>query len=325
MRPSEDDIRDAIDRSGYVLELRICPVFEDYGFHVESSAQFEDQDTGKSRELDLHAWHWDFHNDRDHPTIPNFVLSDHINTDIVVECKNTTAPWVLFTKKERHPNIGTLLLGGNPAMLKEFDEDFGEEIELPLDQEFGLENFHQNWNVEYQAHKFARLESKTHNRGSKSNEKVDWRLSHTGMNDAIEKVCKACQAIMETRKKEAETEEHGISEYSFHVIYPLVVFSGDLYECRVTKGSYELIRQNHIQLNWNIESSQFRQDYRIHIVHESALGEFLERVQKDHEEMKSQITRNLQRVYSSVKPYAEKSGENKTQHHKFDRAGGSEA
>lgn len=102
---SENEIRSAIDRSGYVLELRISPLFEDAGFIVDSSAQFEDQDTGKSREIDLHAWAFDFHNERDHPD-QSLTLHDKIFTDIIVECKSNDLPLVFFTRRAQNPEMG---------------------------------------------------------------------------------------------------------------------------------------------------------------------------------------------------------------------------
>lgn len=53
-KPSLSDVRSAIDQSGYVLELRLAPKMK-RGDWVHSDKQFRDQDTGKSREMDLYA------------------------------------------------------------------------------------------------------------------------------------------------------------------------------------------------------------------------------------------------------------------------------
>jgi hypothetical protein len=53
---STHDIRAAIDKSGYILELRLVPRLERNGFFVFPDKQFQGQDTGKSREIDVYGW-----------------------------------------------------------------------------------------------------------------------------------------------------------------------------------------------------------------------------------------------------------------------------
>ena len=50
------EINDALIRSGYLLEARVEKYLSDkWGAFVEANASYQDPDTGKSREIDIHA------------------------------------------------------------------------------------------------------------------------------------------------------------------------------------------------------------------------------------------------------------------------------
>jgi hypothetical protein len=55
LRPSIQQIKKAVEQSGYLLEQRVCPIIEKYGFLTTPNEPYQDQDTGKSREMDVHA------------------------------------------------------------------------------------------------------------------------------------------------------------------------------------------------------------------------------------------------------------------------------
>jgi hypothetical protein len=52
LKISHDQIRDAVRRSGYLLEYRIEQVLGRYGYNVEANQAYPDPITGKSRELE---------------------------------------------------------------------------------------------------------------------------------------------------------------------------------------------------------------------------------------------------------------------------------
>lgn len=49
------EIRDALLRSGYLLESRVEKRLREEGAYVETNASYRDPETGKSRELDVYS------------------------------------------------------------------------------------------------------------------------------------------------------------------------------------------------------------------------------------------------------------------------------
>jgi len=95
----EDDLIEAIKRSGYLLESEIANALARADFFVESNQVIEDPVTGKSRELDLIAEYFDR---TDNQRIEHRVCA---KIKFVFEIKNNIYPLVLITKFELSPNI----------------------------------------------------------------------------------------------------------------------------------------------------------------------------------------------------------------------------
>lgn len=94
----ENEIIDALQRSGYLFESEIAQYLYRNSFFVESNQVILDPITGKNRELDLIAEYHDW----------NKPLSDDkccANIKFVFELKNNTAPIVLMTEYQSSPNI----------------------------------------------------------------------------------------------------------------------------------------------------------------------------------------------------------------------------
>jgi hypothetical protein len=86
---SHQQMRDALLRSGYLLEYRVEQVFRAHGYFVEANQAYPDPITGKSRELDLAAMSgklvWE--------NETSLVFSRPL-----VECVNNTQPMAFITK-----------------------------------------------------------------------------------------------------------------------------------------------------------------------------------------------------------------------------------
>lgn len=52
---STKQIKDAIQRSGYLLEQRVEPILTEEGYFAQMNPVFPDSETGKSREIDISA------------------------------------------------------------------------------------------------------------------------------------------------------------------------------------------------------------------------------------------------------------------------------
>ncbi len=83
------EIKEAISRSGYLLEQRVETVIGKHGYFVTANAAYPDPLTGKSREIDIDA-------------ISAFKLSrkwEFIFPRLLCECENNKQPIVFFIKE----------------------------------------------------------------------------------------------------------------------------------------------------------------------------------------------------------------------------------
>lgn len=93
-RTAADAARDFVEKSGFTLEMEVARTFKQQGWDVEQARQYVDAETGKLRDLDVHAWR------------SGHGLFDQGHTwkelRLVFECKRSQTPWVLFIGDERY-------------------------------------------------------------------------------------------------------------------------------------------------------------------------------------------------------------------------------
>lgn len=92
--PSPEEIRECLERSGYLLESKIVRQLSEGGFFVEPSQVIKDPFTGKSREIDLIAEHNGYSPSR---------REARVKSHFVMEVSNNLYPFVLLTKRPFSP------------------------------------------------------------------------------------------------------------------------------------------------------------------------------------------------------------------------------
>ena len=98
----KEEMISALNRSGYFLESRVEQQLQNAGFQqIYPNAAYEDQDTGKSREIDLTA---SFHLSHQNPNIV-------VNIHLLIECKKLRSPFIFFEK-----GVNALLDLGNESL-----------------------------------------------------------------------------------------------------------------------------------------------------------------------------------------------------------------
>lgn len=95
---SNREMYEALKRSGYLLESEITAALANSGFFVESSQVIQDPVTGKSREIDLMAEHYEPRKNRGE-------FKGAAKIKFVFEIKNNSFPLVVLTRFESSPNI----------------------------------------------------------------------------------------------------------------------------------------------------------------------------------------------------------------------------
>ena len=90
-------IREALERSGYLMESRLVRALNDSGYFVEPNVAHKDPRTGKSREIDLVA--------EKEPDLALYPRNCCVKTTFVVEALNNRFPLVAMTERPYSPNV----------------------------------------------------------------------------------------------------------------------------------------------------------------------------------------------------------------------------
>ncbi|TWI73607.1 hypothetical protein IQ16_01745 [Bradyrhizobium huanghuaihaiense] len=210
--PSPENIMEALNDSGYLMEQEVATVLEGLGYHVQTNFPFEDIDEGKSREMDVRAI----------KTIArNEARKLSCVFEIIVECKNSSNPfvfigrpktaadqrlapeeYVFFTRwYETHKPVGK---GGSSVQLTE-----------PF-HHLGFPNVHYAYQRPEKAVQFCRVDRK----GS------GWHANHAGLYDAI--FFPMAKAVSSRMKEIPREPRHDEWRYLWFFV-PLVVVSSDIY------------------------------------------------------------------------------------------------
>jgi hypothetical protein len=295
--PSLSDVRNAVDTSGYVLELRLAPKLERAGFSAWSDRQFQDQDTGKSREIDLYGWKWDEIASKSvKHRKATYHMTDRLDTHLVIECKSLSTPLVFFSRQNQLPIYGRLLFDGMPKFVWHRDTQTDEVIGDLFDNVIEFGYYHSYWSPSHLATRFGRMVSKR----SGSNA-VEWELEHSGIYSAIEKLSKAAMYIHHKHVGEAQVlEPEHTDTFSLHMTYPVLVVSGPIYECRVTERGYSVKPARHVFLDWSLTSERVKGSLRISVVTEAAFGQFLKTIRADIDGATTRLRRNLKKLNRAV-------------------------
>jgi hypothetical protein len=294
--PSESDIKKAIEKSGYIFELELCPVFEKFDYITDSSSCFQDQDTAKTREIDIHAYQHHWIDERRHPKDHGLIISDLLRIDIIAECKNNRSGVIFFTREPYLGHIGNIILSGNPEYIKDGDEIAEEGLEC-LEDFLQFEEFHHNWKTTYPAYQFGLMKPKFIAKGSPK-EIVNWSLSHEDYYDSINKLGKA--AISKGSDIFKDSLGYDFNEFQISLIYPFLIFKDHLYECRTFQKSFIIQKVNHLTLQWNLMVSGEKFQLNIDVLCSAYLPQLLKIIKNEKEEVLKRIQLDLKKIRKNV-------------------------
>jgi len=316
-KPSVDEIKAVIESSGYLLEQRVCPVVEKHGFLTTPNDQYTDQDTGKSREIDIHAINLESLGDDE--------FSNTFETILLIECKNNSTPVILFSQKNPLPDLGRVVLNGHPDGVSVPDDQLSDGVYritaaseniAAIEDYFGFKEFHHNYRAELIAHQFCQMRPKIIAKGS-PNETIEWSLSHENLYESIDSLAKATVYFSKGLREMVECFDEESQKGCIHlgIVYPILLFSGQIYECRVGKNNYDLFEQNHLFLYKNIQSRTVESTIHIDVIHEDHLPILLDVVQNEMSRIIEIFNENINLLISNVeRDYKERIISSKPEH-----------
>ena len=278
-------VKDALARSGYLLELRIQRVLENAAYFVDANTAYQDPNTKKSRELDLYG-------------IGGKKLTrtnDFLFTVFLIECVNNPQPLVFLTKE---PIIGFLYhydvkLSGLPVKI--FVDKKEDEWDS-LSEFLSMEKYHH-----YCKGRIATQYCSFTRKGATS----QWMAQHdTAHFEVIQKLCDAVNYYRDHHFKSLDFREDG--RINIQIYYPLLVVQGDLLDARPGKKTVKLIKANHIQYRRTMIHRDDATEYQIDVVQERFFARYLDMIETEIENMSRRIRRKKHIFQASIDKIVEK-------------------
>jgi len=238
------------------MEQRIANLFKEdqrlWGWSVEPNCAFPDDETGKSREIDLLAGN--------RQTFASRGLNgpgtyDQLQRIVLIEAKNNQYPVIFFSRKNndvaRYP-----IISGIPECLSRDPHGDAQPYHYYFEK-CGI-RFHINPN--YVATQFA---------GVRPGKSGEWQLSHEGLYDSFSGLIKSVGHFANEHLERISDKEKEYGRIQLCIIKPVVIFEGPIYECRITDGSYELKEVNRIHFYRSHHSNTLAASFTIDVVRES--------------------------------------------------------
>ncbi len=242
------EAKDALLRSGYILEHRVENLLRSSGWDVQANVPYKDPDTQKSRELDIYAI-----------TARLFKANQGalIGT-IIAECVNNPQPVAFITKEEEFPYI----LSADIKLELGLEHDW-TETQGGISAYLGLDEFHHycSGRVATQFCSFAPKD-----RGKPS----EWIAKH----DEVHFEC--FNTLIKALEHQNNSALHVPGWTSASVVYPLLVLQGEILDVRLVEGDVLLEPMNCAKYRRSVIWENTETGYIIDVVTERGLPDFLD-------------------------------------------------
>ncbi len=279
---STRQMKDAIQRSGYLLEQRVESVLVEEGYYVETNPVFPDRESGKSREIDIRAGsareiykkggHWIY------PTL-------------LCECENNLQPVVFFVKESL-----TAFLHHYEVRVSGIPVRFWKEEDCVALCEFtGMERFH-HYCRGWIATQYCTFQLKK--------DKSSWMALHSEeQHDTFNSLIKCLEYEIAKHFDEwvlpGDNEEEVVN---VQVYYPLLILQGGLYCGSLDNGNLTLKKSKHVQFRKELFLPRTNevQTYQIDVISEEYLRDYLRIVDSEMEKIKKAFQRRRQNVFYAM-------------------------
>ncbi|MET8356053.1 hypothetical protein [Micromonospora sp. NPDC005171] len=247
--PTEEQILSALERTGYIFEQRVATLL---GPGVSTGWAFKDQDSGASRELDIHM------SGQVVGRAPSGTVS--IDWTILGECKSYQWPWIALTKSWEDGwtgwdgrNSTDILL--SPAARMDLNPNRFTAYDNP-DSFFGR----------YRA---ARYRSPRAVQLVKLNKKSGGWEAHSGdiFNDLTYPLAKAVSFLREQFDRIHGDFDRDPFPRALKLIFPVIFVSSPMYTVSFPLGKPRVNPTKQIVLERRLSSASVTGDFRFDVVH----------------------------------------------------------
>lgn len=272
--------KEALSRSGYLLESHIETLLLANGFYVESNTAYLDPLTGKSRELDLYA-------------IQGWKLSrnyDFIFPVLLIECVNNPQPIAFITKESivDFINIDALQMAGLPVKVFSFDKEKGW---TPIRDYLKMQDYHHYCRGRI-ATQFCSF--------SKKRATEEWMALHEDSQfDSLRKLCDVVEYTVDKQFTSWSFSE-APEPINIELYHPVLVLQGKLVEVRTSRRGTRLMDANHIQFRRTAIVKNEPRDYQIDVVTSEYFQKYLDMLHAEWKQTERRIKRRRNILEKSI-------------------------
>lgn len=285
-----EEMKEAIIRSGYLIEQRVENKLIDHGYYVIASHPFPDPITGKSRELDLFAISA-FHVYRK--------VNDFIFPVLICECENNKQPIVLFTKKHKELIFPEICCSGVPIEFSNRDRD-----NVTISDFTAIHTFHHYFKVpvatQYCTFEFKKDKSSKYSWIAFHNDE-----QHNTFNSLIQSLD---NEIIEHSNSWVMPDDDEEESVNIQIYYPLLILQGPLYEA-FYDDELNLIIQDASNVTFKKQVYDFKnqegKEYMIDVITENYLDTYLGIVDQEIKTIKKIFQRKRKAVKKAINKYVE--------------------
>jgi len=277
---TNDQIKDAVRRSGYLLEYRVEQILNRSGYLVQANEVYPDPLTGKARELDITAI-----------AVESIFSSDFKDTiwqRLLIECVNNSQPIAFFTKPAPAPtaHIYDLKFSGIPVKIKK-----GKTWEK-LSEFLNMQEYHHHCRGRI-ATQYCSFTAK------KNTNPMEWLAQHEDLHfDSFNKLCFALNHEIDDHY--SHTHLYGKESVNVQMYSPILVVAGDLVEIIPNRRKIEIRNSNHIHFVQSHISNGKSQNYHIDVVTEKYLPKLLAKIQEEVGRTGRRMRRKAREIQTNV-------------------------
>jgi len=274
------EVKEAISRSGYLIEQRVMRLLSSEYF-VETNYVYLDPTTGKSREIDLRA---------DSTLMWTEETASGVHCSIFCECENNMQPVVFFPFEPLLPSAASRYIKcyGMPMKIWKDDEYVDLSSFLPFYK------FHHccKGNLATQYCSFDRRRDKD-----------KWIATHLEeQHDTFNSLIYVVED--EINKFYSETWQPPSADEAepilLEFLYPLVILGGELLEAYIGRQGLTTKKIKHIQFLKDQHISGREVYYKIDVITEDYLSEYMAIIEYEMNKLRRLITRHKKIIVESI-------------------------
>lgn len=275
---NSEQVRNALLRSGYLLEARLETIIRKTAYLVETNISYPDPATQKSRELDLYALHV-------YPIGLN--PGGSLVPTLLIECVNNPQPLAFIMKQPLGgpPYEGLYIKRAGLPMSTEADDNES------LPEFLGMSHYHHYFtgNVASQYCSFTK----------KKGNDAEWMAFHEESHfESFQKLSDAIEYFISKYYEQWVSAPEQCVDIRFY--YPILVVQGDLLEILPSKNSFRVKRVKSIRYRRSAILNGKEAYYQIDVVTEKFLPELLQIIDKELLETVNRIRSNHDAIMNAV-------------------------